>query len=473
MSDTKEGVKIDSLELENVKRVRAVELRPGRDGLTVIGGRNGQGKSSVLDAITWALGGDRYRPDEPTRRGAATPAKVRVEMSNGLVAERRGKTGALHVTDESGRKAGQQLLNEFVSQLALDLPRFMRGSDSEKATALLHTLGIDEQLAALDGQIRGTYEDRQLAGRDAKAKRAYADRLPRHPDAPDAPVSVADLVREQQGILARNGERQRKRDRVAQLRQAVEADRREQETARQAVEDATRRVAEARARLEDANARAAGDAADLADAEKTAEQLVDESTAEIEASIASVEETNSKVIDNQKAAEAADEAARAEAEYDALTDKLDGLRSQRRSLLDGAPLPLGGLSIDEAGRLTFHDHTWGDMSGAEQLRVATAIVRATKPECGFVLVDELEQMDPQTLADFGAWAEGEGLQVIGTRVASDDTCTVVIEDGCVAGADDKSQPESEPDHEPEPETIGWDGKSEPETETSQSKWKEL
>lgn len=469
----KEGVKIDSLELENVKRVRAVELRPGRDGLTVIGGRNGQGKSSVLDAITWALGGDRYRPDEPTRRGAATPAKVRVEMSNGLVAERRGKTGALHVTDESGRKAGQQLLNEFVSQLALDLPRFMRGSDSEKATALLHTLGIDEQLAALDGQIRGTYEDRQLAGRDAKAKRAYADKLPRHPDAPDAPVSVADLVREQQGILARNGERQRKRDRAAQLRQAVEADRREQETARQAVEDATRRVAEARARLEEANARAAGDAADLADAEKTAEQLVDESTAEIEASIASVEETNAKVIDNQKAAEAADEAARAEAEYDALTDKLDGLRGQRKSLLDGAPLPLEGLSIDEAGRLTFHGHTWGDMSGAEQLRVATAIVRATKPECGFVLVDELEQMDPQTLADFGAWAEGEGLQVIGTRVASDDTCTVVIEDGRVAGAGDKAQPE--PDHEPdpEPEAIGWDGKSEPETETSQSKWKEL
>ena len=69
------------------------------------------------------------------------------------------------------------------------------------------------------------------------------------------------------------------------------------------------------------------------------------------------------------------------------------------------------------------------MSGSEQLRVATAIVRRLKPECGFVLVDGMEQMDAQTLAAFGAWAEGEGLQVIGTRVSTGDECTIVIEDG--------------------------------------------
>lgn len=69
------------------------------------------------------------------------------------------------------------------------------------------------------------------------------------------------------------------------------------------------------------------------------------------------------------------------------------------------------------------------MSGSEQLKVATAIVRRLKPECGFVLVDKLEQMDLQTLAEFGAWAESEGLQVIGTRVSTGGECSLVIEDG--------------------------------------------
>jgi hypothetical protein len=74
------------------------------------------------------------------------------------------------------------------------------------------------------------------------------------------------------------------------------------------------------------------------------------------------------------------------------------------------------------------------MSGAEQLRVATAIVRATKPDCGFVLVDKLEQFDRQQLADFAAWAKSEGLQVIGTRVSTGDECSIIIEDGMIEDA---------------------------------------
>lgn len=62
MNPITEPVKITSLELENVKRIRACAITPTQNGLTVIGGRNNQGKTSVLDAIAWALGGDRHRP---------------------------------------------------------------------------------------------------------------------------------------------------------------------------------------------------------------------------------------------------------------------------------------------------------------------------------------------------------------------------------------------------------------------------
>jgi recombinational DNA repair ATPase RecF len=125
------SVKINKLELENVKRVRAVALEPTANGLTVIGGRNGQGKTSVLDAIAWALGGEKYRPTKTERDGSVLPPEIRVELSNGIIVERKGKNSALKVTDPTGSRRGQKLLDEFVEELALNLPKFMEASDKE------------------------------------------------------------------------------------------------------------------------------------------------------------------------------------------------------------------------------------------------------------------------------------------------------------------------------------------------------
>ena len=120
-------------------------------------------------------------------------------------------------------------------------------------------------------------------------------------------------------------------------------------------------------------------------------------------------------------------------QYNALSVQIDGVRAQRRALLEGAELPLPGLGV-ENGALVYNGQAWDCMSASEQLRVATAIVRRLNPECGFVLMDKLEQMDRQTLSEFGAWLEGEGLQVIATRVSTGEECAIIIEDGMVQGS---------------------------------------
>lgn len=73
------------------------------------------------------------------------------------------------------------------------------------------------------------------------------------------------------------------------------------------------------------------------------------------------------------------------------------------------------------------------MSGSDRLKVSTAIVRKLNPNCGFVLLDKLEQMDMKSLQEFGEWLEVEGLQAIATRVSTGDECSIIIEDGYVVG----------------------------------------
>ena len=114
--------------------------------------------------------------------------------------------------------------------------------------------------------------------------------------------------------------------------------------------------------------------------------------------------------------------------YDALNLQVEDIRAKKKKLLDGTDLPLPDLSI-ENGALTYKGHIWKDMSASEQLRVATAIIRKLKPECGFILMDKLEQFDIDSLNEFGSWLEEQGLQVIATRVSTGDECQIIIEDG--------------------------------------------
>ena len=125
--------------------------------------------------------------------------------------------------------------------------------------------------------------------------------------------------------------------------------------------------------------------------------------------------------------------------YCELNAQIEKVRERRRALLGNAPLPLPGLTV-EKGELLYNGFAWDNLSGAEQLRVGTAIVRALNPECGFVLLDRLEQMDMGTLRDFGAWLESEGLQAIATRVSTGEECQIIIEDGMALAGPPNERP---------------------------------
>lgn len=405
------SIKINKLEIENVKRVKAVKMEPAQNGLTIIGGNNNQGKTSVLDAIAWALGGDKYRPSKPQREGSVIPPNLHIVLSNGLIVERKGKNSTLKVTDPSGQKAGQQLLNEFVEQLALDLPKFMEAPGREKAAVLLNIIGVGDRLALLEKQEKEAYSERQAVGRIADQKEKYAKEQPYYPDAPSEPVSATELIKKQQDILARNGENQRKRARLHEL---------EQESQKVNEELAAILKKQDQIRL------------DLETARKSAADLRDESTAELEASIANIEELNRKVranLDKDKAEEDAREYRR---QYEQLTKDIEAVRKEKADLLKDARLPLPELAIEDE-ELTYKGQQWDNISGSDRLKVATAIVRELNPKCGFVLLDKLEQMDRTTLQEFGEWLEAEGLQAIATRVSTGDECSILIEDGYVSG----------------------------------------
>lgn len=401
------SVKINTLEFENVKRIKAVQLAPAKNGLTVIGGDNRQGKTSVLDAIAWALGGEKFRPSSPKREGSVTDPHLKVTLDNGIIVERSGKNGALKVIDPAGNKGGQTLLNSFVEQLALDLPKFLNSTGKEKADTLLKIIGVGDKLYQLERTEKTTYDRRTEVGRIADQKAKFAKELPTYTGVPDEPLSAADLIQSQQEIMAYNAENLRKRQQRDYYKSQLEV----AETA----------LKQAQERYE-----AALNNFKLADVDIS--QLEDKSTEELERNIAEIDEINKKVRANLDRERAEQEAEDLRDQYNELTHQIENLRQERRELLEGADLPLEGLSV-ENGELIYKGQKWDCMSSSEQLIVAASIVRKLNPDCGFVLLDKLEQLDSKTLEEFGSWLETQGLQAIATRVSTGDECAVIIEDG--------------------------------------------
>lgn len=413
-------IKINKLEIENVKRVKAVKMEPTANGLTIIGGNNGQGKTSVLDSIAWALGGNKFKPSQAQREGSAIPPNLHIVMSNGLIVERKGKNSDLKVIDPDGNKAGQNLLDSFIDELALNLPKFMQQSSREKASTLLQIIGVGEQLVLLEKEEQDTYNRRHAIGQIADQKEKFAKEQEYYPDAPKDLVSASDLIKEQQEILARNGENQRKRENLANIQRLHE--------------EATKNVERLKLELSEAETKLVSVTQDLVTANKSVENLVDESTAELEKSITEIDEINRKVRANFDKDKAEEDARGYRAEYEELTEALTDVRKRKAALLDNADLPLPGLSVED-GELIYNGFKWDNMSGSDQLKVATAIVRKLNSNCGFVLLDKLEQMDQESLREFGDWLEAEGLQAIATRVSTGEECSIIIEDGYVKGAE--------------------------------------
>lgn len=408
-TEAPEPVKILCISGENFKALKAFYCEPKPEGLTVIGGDNGAGKSACLDLVAYAVGGAKFKPSNPKREGAVGDTTLHVDLSNGLTVERKGKNLSLTVTDKEGARHGQELLDALISNIAIDLPKFYNASSKEKSHMILETLGIEDKLAELQKREKEKYDTRTMVGREADKKQKAAEDMPWYEDAPEKKLSVSELLDQQQAVLARNGIRaEHKRNLEKYKGEVADIDGR--------VKSLLDQKSELLDKINDVQKASANDGEE-------------ESTAELEQQIADFEEINRKVEANQERTRRLEEADALSDQKDALTKEIEEIRAERMSLLKDADFPLEGLTVNDDGELIYNGQPWDCMSGSQQLIVSCAIASKINPSCRFVLMDKLEQLDLPTLKAFDEWLKTQDLQCIATRVSTGDECTLIIEDG--------------------------------------------
>lgn len=404
MSDSR--VYVIGLEADDFKRLRAVRLAlPAKGGLTAIGGRNEQGKSTVLDIVETALGGKGRVPAEPIRQGAAR-GSVGVALSDGLHVERTFTAGgtSLKVT-RAGMAATspQGQLDALLGPLSFDPLAFDRLSDRDKAEQVRRVAGLD--LTDLDARRKAAYDQRTDVGRAIKSwEGALAQMPPPDPNAPEAEPDTMALATALQTAQAAHakwvgaGEQARLcAERVARLEAELAQ-------GREALAGWRRLAAEPEPDMETPRQALAG-----ADAVRQRFRAAQE---------------------RHKAEEALHQARTKQA---GLTEAIAAVDAEREAAIKAADLPVEGMGFDpDTGALTLDGLPWAQGSQARRLRAALAIAEAMDPALRILLIREGSNLDDDNLRLVAEWAEERDVRVLLERVHVDRATGIVIEDGEVA-----------------------------------------
>jgi energy-coupling factor transporter ATP-binding protein EcfA2 len=217
-------MKIVALTAENVKKLRAVEIRP--DGSIVqITGRNGSGKSSVLDSIYYALAGAKDLPRQPIRKGEQS-ARVRLDLGELIVTRRFTPSGStLTVEGANGARfpSPQRMLDDLIGAISFDPLAFSRMESRAQFDTLRKVAKLDVDIDALNGLNLRDYDARTEVNRRAKSLRAQAAAITVPADLPAAPVDISALLAEMQMAGDQNAQLEKRRANREQAERNVEA----------------------------------------------------------------------------------------------------------------------------------------------------------------------------------------------------------------------------------------------------------
>lgn len=399
-------MRILELRAENIKKLKTVELKIDESqNVVTIAGRNGQGKTSLLDAIWYALGGKTSLPDMPIRAGESH-ASVTLDLGKYVITRSfTDKESYLKVENKEGAKfsSPQQMLDELVGQLSFDPLGFTKLPVREQRGLLLKLLNVD--LTPIDAARKAAFDERTAVGRELKQLEGQLAGIPMESGAIPEPVDVAALA-------------QKIADAKSDARTFI------------ANQDTLKSIEKRILELKQEYAKAEADRVRLVGIQ---EVHTPQDIPALEKQLAEAESINTRVRTIEAYRKASDAVAAKKLAYDQLEAAIQEADNKKRIIFAEAKMPIEGLAVNDDGVL-FRDIPFDQISAAEQLKVSLSIAMAANPEIRVIRILDGSLLDVENMRVVEEMAKQHDYQVWIERVDESGKVGIVIEDGEVKTA---------------------------------------
>jgi len=402
-------MKVISLTTTNYKRAKHVEIKPDPDGnLVIVAGKNGQGKSSVLDSISAALGGANSKTTPKPIRDGEDRAEIVLETEELTVTRVFTPSGSrLTLTGKDGAKypKGQAKLDELVGDLSMDPLAFTLLDDKKQLAQLLELVELPFDPDQLEDERKQVFDERTAVNRRVKEFESALAQFGELPEGvPANEVSVSELLGEYREGVDNNESYSR---------------------AYTAAENAWNRITQLRAELEKAE-KSASETQEHLDLHDNPIDLTS-----IQSQIDGAEETNRLVRKAKERGSLSFQHEAAKGQANSLTAKLDEIAKTKADGLASASFPVDGLGFTEDG-VTYQGVPFKQASSAEQIRVSMAMAIALNPKLKVIRIQDGSLLDSDSLALIEETAQVHGYQIWLEVVGDDIEDAYTIIDGEVA-----------------------------------------
>lgn len=421
-------MRIIQLQAENIKRLKAVDITPGDGNTVIIQGRNGQGKTSVLDAIWFALAGGEAGKEipRPIREGEKS-GFVRLDLGDYTVTRHwtDPDKSYIRVEGRDGKRIQppQTMLNEMIGELSFDPLAFASAHPKDQLKTLLDVVKLEIDPVDLEAQRKAIFDDRTLVHREVKQLDGQLAGMDKGTSGDE--ISVSAITAELQEAANRLTSNNTKRGDLDRIRKDVVG-------VNEEIDRLTREINRLLRELKEAEGRKQGIVAQGQTLTAEIAALVDPDLTSIQARLDSIEETNQKV---RAAKDYADTQARLEAkkaEADKLTGQIGDIDARKAEAIAKADMPVEGLGFDTDG-VTFNNIPFSQASSSEQLRVSLAMAMSLNPTLRVIRIQDGSLLDDDSMAAITEMARERDYQIWVERVGTGGV-GIVIEDGEVAAS---------------------------------------
>lgn len=410
-------LRVVQLRISGFKGITVADITPPETGVVVVSGKNGAGKSSLLDAIAVALGGgpENRKIAKPISQGR-NRSQVVVDLGDIVVTrEWQGESSWLTVTNPDGteRRSPQTLLNSLLGKLSFDPTEFLNKEPSRQRDMLLQATGLGQIVNDIDQRRKNVRDERLLNNRRLRTLQAELDsQVAPDPETPIDEVTVSELV--------------------ADIR-ATENTNQQILAARRRLEQLEASIAETKQRIADMQESLAVQEFEYSETEPVAQQSTTDISA-LERSVADINDTNARIRAARRYRETQQALQETKGLVEQCDQQLNALDSEKERALAEADLPVPGLAVDDDGIL-YNGVPFKDANTASRLRTATAIAMALNPTIRIIRVSDGSLLDKENLAALDELAADRGYQVWVERIADDDGSGIVIREGTVVRND--------------------------------------